>query len=399
MGLIIKKITCPFCFETFYIQETVYRCINPLCPAKMEEDLVYTRGRSAKTKAPLGHIFQPHHESWISELFQNNRFARCDICSKESSKRLCPSCHFELSHDAGLIDDRIVAIIGGRETGKGHYIATLIHRLEQEVGSNFGFSLRMVGDETRKRFKDDYHDPLFQQKKILQATQSAVVDTIVKQPMLFRLTFRQGRKLRAVNLTFFDSAGEDMQSLDAMSTETRYICHASGIIFLLDPLQIEAIRQRVDRDILPKRDEGADPTYIVERLRELFERQLGLSATTKIKIPVAFVLSKIDTLLPILDPGSALLTTGEHFGGFDVTDSQSVHTEIWNYLNAWMGSGFTNRVETGFEKHHYFGVSSLGRSPDKTGKVETVSSIRVEDPFLWILYQLGLISKVRSARS
>jgi hypothetical protein len=292
------------------------------------------------------------------------------------------------------LDDRIIAIIGGRDTGKGHYIATLIHRLEQEVGANFGFSLRMVGDDTRKRFEDDYRTPLFRRKEVLRQTLSGVVNPTIKQPMLFRLTFSQGRKLRAVNITFFDSAGEDMQTLDTMSTEARYICYASGIIFLLDALQIESVRQQVRTEILPPRNIDADPTYIVERLRELFERQLRLPPTAKVRTPIAFVLSKVDGLLPVLDPGSALLATGEHFGGLNVQDSQSVHTEIWNYLQSWMGAGFTNRIEANFAQYRFFGVSSLGRPPEGV-KVEMISPIRVEDPFLWILWQLGLIDKAK----
>jgi hypothetical protein len=182
-----------------------------------------------------------------------------------------------------------------------------------------------------------------------------------------------------------------MKSLDIISTEARYICFASGIIFLLDPLQIDAVRQQVPEQILPKLETAAEPTFIVERLRELFERQFRLSPTTRVKTPVAFVLSKMDVLLPIIDPGSAMKLTGEHFGYFNLADSQSVHTEIENYLQNWMGSGFSNRVQSNFTKYHYFGVSSLGRAPDVKGNLETISPIRVEDPFLWILCQLGFI--------
>lgn len=397
MELVGKRITCPFCFESFTVEQAEFRCINPMCSARTEDGL-FAKARGLKSPPRLGHVFRPIQNSWSNLLSSRSPSARCDVCAKETTKRLCPSCHFELSHDAGLIEDRIIAIIGGRNTGKGHYIATLIHRLEQEVGSNFGFSLRMVGDETRKRFEEDYRTPLFRRKELLQPTQSGVIDATVKQPMLFRLTFSQGRKLRAVNLTFFDSAGEDMQSLDTMSTEARYICYASGIIFLLDPLQIDTVRQKVDPEMLPARDETADPTYIVERLRELFERQLGLTATTKVRTPVAFVLSKVDVLLPMLDAGSVLKTTGEHFGGLDIADTQSVHTELWNYLQSWMGGGFTGRVDTNFGQYRYFGISSLGRPPAKTGKIDTVSPIRIEDPFLWILFQLGLIAKRKAGR-
>lgn len=386
--MIGKKITCPFCFEKFSDDQVKFRCVNPRC--RREVDNVYANARGMRA-VPMAHPFEGKEKPWYLKLFGSERNARCDLCSKESSKRLCPHCHFELSHDAGQIDDHIIAIIGGRGTGKGHYIATLIHRLEQEIGSQFDFSLRMLGDETRSRFESDYRGPLFRRKTMLQPTQSAVVDSQIKSPMVFRLTIKQGRRRRAVNLSFFDSAGEDMQSLDTLSAEARYICFADGIVFLLDPLQIDAVRQQVPSSILPSRDPTADPAYIVERLRELFERQFNLSATTQIKTPVAFVLSKVDTLLPIIDAGSDLKRAGEHFGYFNLADAQSVHTEIWNYLQSWMGGGFSNRVETDFANFHYFGVSSLGQTPNEHGKLDTVSPIRVEDPFLWILNQLGLI--------
>ena len=182
-----------------------------------------------------------------------------------------------------------------------------------------------------------------------------------------------------------------MQSLDALSTEARYICFASGIIFLLDPLQIDAVRQQVPAEILPKLDPQADPIHIVERLRELFERQFRLPAARKVDIPVAFVLAKADTLLPIIDPGSPLHLAGDHFGYFNQADAQSVHTEIWNYLASWMGERFSNRVEADFKTFQYFGVSSLGKTPDISGGLTTVAPMRVEDPFLWLLHRFGII--------
>ena len=181
-----------------------------------------------------------------------------------------------------------------------------------------------------------------------------------------------------------------MKSLDVLSTEARYICYSAGIIFLLDPLQIDAVRQRLPADMLPKRDPDAEPAYIVERLRELFERQFHLSPTARVSTPVAFVLSKLDTLMPLIDPSSNLRMTGEHFGYLNLSDTQSVHTEIWNYLQTWAGASLSNRIEKGFANFNYFGVSSLGHPP-KDGKIETVSPFRVEDPFLWIIHQLKLI--------
>lgn len=381
-----KKISCPFCFEQFAASEVMFRCRSSRC--SKEPDAVFDHVRGG-IGVNMGHAFAPISRASPITSILALKTAKCDRCSEPTEKRLCPNCHFELSHDAGVLDDHSIAVIGGRGTGKGHYIATLIHRLENETGTQFGFSLGMLGDQTRQRFENDYRTPLIRNKELLQPTPSATIDASVKSPMIFRLTTQAGTS--AINISFFDSAGEDMKSLDAMSSEARYICSAAGIIFLLDPLQIDAVRQKLPPASLPLRDVAGEPVYIVERLRELFERQGGLAATKKIKTPVAFVLSKVDTLFPIIDRASALRGTGGHFGAFKLTDAESVNTEVQNYLDSWMGAGFSNRVRSGFAQYKFFGVSSLGRQPDGRGQLESVSPIRVEDPFLWLMHLLGQV--------
>jgi hypothetical protein len=351
---------------------------------------VLAKRAGTASSAPLGHVFTAPRTGLLNRA-RVIRSARCEACGTETTKRLCTECHFELTHDAGLVDDKVIAIIGGRNTGKSHYIATLVHKLEHEVGSNFGWSLRMVGDATRTRFENDFRAPLFRRKTVLQMTQSASVDDSVKTPMVFRLTFDKGMRRGAINLSFFDTAGEDMKSLNAMSVETRYITRAAGIIFLLDPLQIAAVRERLPHLNVPPADPHSEPTYLLDRLCDLFESQAHAGTPRRIDIPVAFVVSKIDAVWPIMERGSLLRQPGEHFGTLRRQEVQSIHTEVWNYLETWIGSGFNNRVEQAFSRFRYFAASALGRSPDATGGVDTVSSLRVEDPFLWILMELGFV--------
>ena len=201
MEIINKHITCPFCFDRFAPEQVKFRCTNARC--KREPDEVYARQRGI-LPASMGHVFTAAKQGWLkTRLSRIQTSASCDDCSQQSSERICPHCHFKLSHDAGLITDHVIAIIGGRGTGKGHYVATLIHRLENEIGSQFGFSLRMLGDETRRRFDEDYRDPLFRKKTLLQPTRSGGVEIQTKSPMVFRLTFKKGRWKRAINLSFF----------------------------------------------------------------------------------------------------------------------------------------------------------------------------------------------------
>jgi len=182
-----------------------------------------------------------------------------------------------------------------------------------------------------------------------------------------------------------------MKSLDILSTEARYICYADAIIFLLDPLQIPAIRQQLPESELPPEIPNAEPVYIVERLRELHEKLLNLKSTDKITKPIAFTLAKVDAIFPIIDPSSVLHHTGEHIGYVNLSDVQSVHTEILNYLQTWLDLSFSNNVDVSFKNHRFFGISALGKAP-VNGKVETIASLRVEDPLLWIFYQFGIIN-------
>ncbi len=384
MDLLNQKITCPFCFSAFSPQELRFRCVGPGCSGRAP-DAIYATSRGYGV-TQMGRVLIP-----TKRAFGLPRAAICDVCKTESRTRICPVCHFELSHDVGQIDQRIIAIIGGSNTGKSHYITSLIVRLQHEAGENFGFAVRMLGDNTQERWERDFYSPLYERKTVLQPTRPGEIDSRVKAPLIFRLTINSGGRKRALNISFFDSAGEDMTALDRLSVQARYICHADGIIFLLDPLQISSVRQQLPGVNAPNYDPKAAPEYIVGRLRDLFERQYNLPATKKITVPIAFTLSKVDTLLSIVEPGSALQRPSEHFGILDLADVQSMSTEIANYLKTWINPNFCTTIDHNFARYRYFGASSLGGMPDANNHLVKVEPLRVEDPFLWILYELDLI--------
>lgn len=394
MTIFQQEILCPFCFTGFPASEVRFRCINPSCTGSTPDQLF---GRLRGGGAPvMGHVITPPKASLLRAMRLPD-VAVCDVCQVESHHRLCAECHFDLPHDVGQIDQRIIAIIGGRNTGKSHYIVTLVNRLKNEVGANFNFSVHMIGEDTRHRWRDDFYGPLYEQHTVLQATRPGAVDARVKAPLIFRLTLEGTFGKRAINLSFFDTAGEDMKSVDNLSVQARYISRADGIIFLLDPLQIESVRQQLSGADLPVPDRDSAPDEIVERLVELFETQLHLGQRDHIKTPVAFTLSKIDALFPILDPSSALRRAGggEHFGALDLRDVNSVSGEMRDYLSAWMGAGFCSVIEKHFTSYNYFAVSSLGEPPGANQRLRTVAPFRVEDPFLWILCQLNLVKATK----
>lgn len=384
-------ITCPFCFTRFAPAGALFRCANPRCPGRVE-DAIYADYQGLVTPEVMGRVFpaEPSRGGWL-RLLRPPISAVCPDCGVETHRRVCPTCHYELLYDAGLTEEHMIAVLGGRGTGKSNYIAMLVNRLENTIGAHFDAAVRALGDRTRERYERDFYTPLFRQGQVIPPTRTAGVDPATRTPLVFRITFAGGR---SANLVLFDTAGEDMQSLDAMSIEARYILYADALIFLLDPLQIPAVRHRLPAADLPPSDPGAEPEYIVGRLRELYEQEFGLRSRDRITKPVAFTLSKIDMLYPLLDPGSGLFHTGEHFGTLNLADVRSIHAEISAYLQAWMGPHFNTLVQMNFANARYFGVSSFGRPPRGMRgqqKVEGLAPVRVEDPILWIFYQFGLI--------
>lgn len=384
-----QKITCPYCFEDFAPQDIKFRCIEPTCPAR-SPDPIFASFRDIAVQE-MGYVLIPPRR--YGNIL-SNRMA-CDACKKLSFTRLCPNCHFELSQDVGQIDQYIIAIIGGASTGKSNYIASLIYRLQFEIGLRFDIAVEMMGEETQERWQRDFYEPLFVKKKVVQKTNRARSNLDVRSPLMFRFMFNQGKRTRALTISFFDSAGEDMEDLSQSSPLNRYICHAHGIIFLLDPLQIPLVRNqlpsRVQNVVLPPENWRTSPERIVGGLRNLFAREYNLPPTQKITVPVAFTLSKIDMLKPILDDSSALRRRGIHPGRVNLGDLQTISNEVSSNLSEWINPAFLNNIRHNFANFGFFGVSALGEQPDANDQLQNVSPQHVEDPFLWLLYVLGLV--------
>lgn len=387
MGLLsTKTIICPFCFEEFSSYELRLRCMKLECKGKAPDTLF----AHARSYAPtiMGRVLVPGKGQFRNGLPYQ---VRCDYCNTVSHTLLCPTCHFELPYDIGQIEQKIIAIIGARASGKSHYIASLINRLERVVANSFNMSLQKVGNETEERWVRDFYTPLFVRKTVLQPNKPASIDPQVRIPLIFRLIVRRNGYTHALNLSFFDTAGEDMTSANIMAVHNRYIFHADGIIFLLDPLQIPQVQQELHLPNMPALNARSSPMSIIGQLRELFEREQRVRASQRVPIPIAFTLSKIDALEPILYPGSPLKDHSQHQGYLDLREMQSVSTEVSNYLKGWIGPSFGLSIEHYFQCYEFFAMSSLGHQPEQNNKLKSVSPRRVEDPFLWLLYKLGLI--------
>lgn len=144
---------------------------------------------------------------------------------------------------------------------------------------------------------------------------------------------------------------------------------------------------------LPKvNTETAD---ILNRTTRLIERGCNLTPTSMLKIPLAVTFSKFDAILPLIDSQFQLHSSANHKNGFDSEDFEAINSEMMSLLDKWNGQDVIQHTQTRYKKNGFFGLSALGCNPHGSNKISTLLPHRVEDPFLWLLSQNGIIKKVQ----
>lgn len=388
----LQTEVCPYCFEAYKLRDTPFRCASPASRCRPEPDEV--RAKAWEDRLPLGRV-----------LPSDGRFreeTRCSSCSQPTQKRLCPHCHMELPHTAGKFPHYIFAVVGAKEAGKSHYLAVLIDQIRRELGPTLDMLLEPLNDYTVRRYREDFHQPLFHRRQTINATHSGLADRRVQLPLVYTLTFsgrdllRRKRIRSVVTLVFFDTAGEDLDDEDTIATVNRYIYHSHGIILLLDPLQLPEVRARLGGRV-PLPSVNTETADILTRMTRLVLAGRKLPADAMIPSPLAVAFSKFDAVEPLVDPQMQLNAAADHRTGFDVADFDAVSAEMQALLARWDSQVLVHQVKTHYRRYGFFGLSALGCNPHGDQQVPRVMPRRVEDPFLWLLHEHGLIpSRKRS---
>ncbi len=367
----IFKYVCPSCFEKQPLNEIQYICTN-------------TKQDANCFNAIEGRPFTPNGKS---------KNPKCDTCGQTLSVKVCPKCGFELPMSVGKSKDYPVAIIGAKESGKSNYVAVLINQLKNDVGRAFNCSLYATGgDKTIKRYSSEFYEPLYRKKMCVRGTDGGRVE-----PLIYSLLFNKKGffgKNKAVSLTFFDTAGENLNSQAQMSTHNRYLSHAAGIILLLDPLQLPYVRTAL-QDKIPLPQENEDTNTILSRTISIIRSENKLTdLSKKIDIPIAIAFTKIDAVDELIDAASCLKNESSHIrkGHFSKIDFNDSNLEMQSLVDKWVGAELYQQVSTQFKTFAFFGLSALGSNPDESLNIPRFRPFRVTDPFLWILSEEGLIA-------
>ncbi len=380
-------ILCPYCFEKIKEQDLHYLCAD-ISHKGSEPDGIY-----AKYSGNVGFSRVNNH---IVTKVSSFRKPICDSCHKPLKRKLCPYCHNILPHGIEEMDPIFFAVLGPRAVGKSHYIGVLIDTL-RKMGSEFGWTLTFANTESMGRYERMYYRPLFENRTVLKGTKKAVDESYSPIACLLTLPNR-----KTVGLFFIDTAGEDLKDDNDAYVIERYISNASGIIYLVDPLQFDMVRTRIGG----KSSNKADFTETLGLINQVYHAGNGMRINKKVRIPLAVVLTKCDVLTDrkpssdaeeeiLLGSDSAIKIPRVRDGMFDDPNSRQIDAELEDYIARVTEGVLTTAVDNFFSNHRYFAVSALGQDPKDNKLDQGVSPVRVEDPFLWMLSEIGVLKTRR----
>ena len=309
-----------------------------------------------------------------------------------TTKRLCPFCHNDIPQSAGFAPSTIISVVGATQAGKSVFLTSLIHTLKTITPRNFPVFCTPITNEMGRKFKQEYEEPLVENGILLSPTQKEYQ----QEPFIFTFSFADGTKPE-INIAFFDVAGEGMVDTEYMDIYAANIRNSSGILFLVDPVQFRSIGRKVQLKNNADYDAGqmTEPTDVLSGLVEdyIYKQGSGVS-----DIPTAVVLTKTDLLEALrgdddyISPNSKMFSSYTHREFFNITEFEKIDDEV-DSLIANVDPNFRNALRRRFSKLGFFAVSALGSKPDG-GRVSSFAPVRVDEPFLWILYQLGFIESV-----
>jgi GTPase SAR1 family protein len=391
------EIVCLYCFRNFSHDKTLFRALDSLDEegyrAQRDKQLdAYREKFHMDSIGELPVILDPTEFSEVSKGYHRGILSSLkDAYDNVTTKRICPFCHNDLPKSAGFAPSTIISFVGASQVGKSVYLTSLIHALKTVTPRNFQIFCTPISNEMSKKFKYEYEDPLIENGYLLDPTQKEKQ----QEPFIFTFSFADSTKPE-INIAFFDVAGEGMIDNEYLEIYAAHIRNSSGILFLVDPLQFKS----VGRKILLKNNLDYDLAHAedpIDVLSGLVEDYIYKQSNSVSQIPTVMVLTKTDLLEALRNDGEYIRDNSNifkdyiHKGFLNLTEFENIDGEVDEFIEA-VDPNFRNALKRRFARLGFFAVSALGAHPDVIRqRVAAFAPVRVDEPFLWILYKLGYI--------
>jgi len=128
-----KRFVCPYCFEESETANIEFRCRNKRCAQEPDDE----KGKYYGTASPMDQsVFKP-----VGKIVDR---ATCEKCHEQTNLRVCPSCHNTLPSTITSDREKIISLIGTRDSGKSTYVSVLIHEFLKHIAPSLTTILSII---------------------------------------------------------------------------------------------------------------------------------------------------------------------------------------------------------------------------------------------------------------
>ncbi|HEX5527167.1 MAG TPA: hypothetical protein VFX44_08250 [Solirubrobacterales bacterium] len=421
MALLSTTRRCPYCAEEIklgdcpivatnfpeaeFLPDENFKASQVKLPSRTRPDKTLKTGWPIVAEAPAKRSKEGNKKrSWGFSSFGGSSSLPPlfeDAAREDLPARSCPSCELPLPQS---IDERpalVIGVVGVNRVGKTHLLASCLTEASKQRGlARIGCRDFSLDESTAQRFREKYYEPLFRQGEVLEMSLAdAEAEKVRFRPLVFNATLPN---LGRVSLILHDVAGEIMADPRRRAIGASYLRGAEGIIFVIDPREIDSLRGSLPQWILQSNQVGFDQGALLSACL----RPDGIVDRDEV-IPIAIAIGKADLLpqatgksLPFLSPAPAQEDPPSFVERIRATSRQVAdfleEQQAYDILDPARAYGQTARssARNGNGQVTFHAFSALGSAPDSEDNLsEEVKPLNCIDPLATVLAQVQMSAR------
>lgn len=291
----------------------------------------------------------------------------------------------ECPHCGHILTDResrpiCIPVVGGRSVGKTAFITAFSREFIESVAPLKGIEIEHYNEIKENIYKEITHDYDFGSTRMTDRPQDVNRASSVSFSFFAKHSLFSPDRLIHV----YDIAGEVFTDNNENEVQKQYeYCH--GIVLIVDPFAIPTVRCKYE-ELLEAEDIAgigkADINAVIDSFLNKLREVTGLSDNKMVTVPLAVVISKIDSAGLEQDVGEMAARKLMRLEPDKFTDFYDTQDYLCRkFLKENDMESFLSNIDIQFKNNRFFACSAIGHTRDK-GKYEPKG---VLPPMQWLL--------------
>lgn len=274
----------------------------------------------------------------------------------------CPRCGHKLTDRESR--PICIPIVGGRSVGKTAFITAFSREFIEAVAPENGFDIEFYNDKKAAIYREITQD--YSTGSTRMTTRPQDVNQASSVSFSFFVKHPELSPERLVHV--YDIAGEVFTDNSENEVQQQYE-YCQGIVLIIDPFAIPSIRYKYEELLEPEDLAGigkADINDIIDAFLNKLRQVTGLSDSKMSSVPLAVIISKIDSAGLEQDVGARAVkklmdAQPERFTDFFDTQDYLCR----QFLRDNEMESFLNSINMRFRNNRFFACSAIGHARDK----------------------------------